>query len=85
MPVKRSSSPSPESTSRSIAVRVSSRSWTSTEGRTIAFLAGGVDRAYPRGHESLLASITKSGAVVSETPCGAAPTTWRFLSPKPLI
>ncbi|MFB3979314.1 DNA-processing protein DprA [Microbacterium proteolyticum] len=57
----------------------------STEGRTIAFLAGGVDRAYPRGHESLLASIAKSGAVVSETPCGAAPTKWRFLSRNRLI
>jgi len=54
-------------------------------GRTIAFLAGGVDRAYPRGHEGLLARISASGSVVSETPCGAAPTKWRFLARNRLI
>jgi DNA processing protein len=57
----------------------------STGGRTVAFLAGGVDRAYPRGHEALLARIGEAGAVVSETPCGAAPTKWRFLSRNRLI
>ncbi len=56
-----------------------------TDGRTVAFLAGGVDRAYPRGHEALLSSIAASGAVISETPCGAAPTKWRFLSRNRLI
>lgn len=54
----------------------------STGGTTVAFLAGGVDRPYPRGHESLLAQIAATGAVWSETPCGSAPTKWRFLSPK---
>ncbi|MFX5998808.1 DNA-processing protein DprA, partial [Acinetobacter baumannii] len=49
----------------------------SMNGRTVAFLAGGVDRAYPRGHEALLTRIAQTGAVVSETPCGAAPTKWR--------
>lgn len=57
----------------------------SADGRTVAFLAGGVDRAYPRGHEGLLSSIATTGAVVSETPCGAAPTKWRFLSRNRLI
>lgn len=56
-----------------------------TGGTTLAFLAGGVDRAYPRGHERLLAQIAASGAVWSETPCGAAPTKWRFLSRNRLI
>ena len=57
----------------------------STGGMTVAFLAGGVDRAYPRGHESLLARIASTGAVWSETPCGAAPTKWRFLARNRLI
>ncbi|MDQ1136897.1 DNA processing protein [Microbacterium sp. SORGH_AS 1204] len=52
---------------------------------TVAFLAGGVDRPYPRGHENLLAQIAATGAVWSETPCGAAPTKWRFLSRNRLI
>jgi DNA processing protein len=50
-----------------------------SSGRTIAVLAGGVDRFYPSGHEALLTRIVEEGAVVSELPCGAAPTKWRFL------
>ena len=50
-----------------------------SDGTTIAFLAGGIDRFYPLGHESLLTRIAQTGAVVSELPCGAAPTKWRFL------
>jgi DNA processing protein len=57
----------------------------STGARTVAFLAGGVDRAYPRGHEGLLDRIADTGAVWSETPCGASPTKWRFLSRNRLI
>lgn len=49
-------------------------------GTTIALLAGGVDRAYPSGHARLLGDIAARGAVVSETPCGTAPTKWRFLA-----
>lgn len=55
------------------------------EGRTVAFLAGGVDRAYPQGHQQLLRRIVDTGAVVSEVPCGTAPTKWRFLSRNRLI
>ncbi len=51
----------------------------------MAFLAGGVDRPYPRGHEGLLDRIAATGAVWSETPCGAAPTKWRFLARNRLI
>jgi len=57
----------------------------STGGTTVAFLAGGVDRPYPRGHEGLLSRIAETGAVWSETPCGASPTKWRFLSRNRLI
>lgn len=48
-------------------------------GDTVAVLAGGVDRLYPAGHEALLTRITEQGAIVSEAPCGTAPTRWRFL------
>lgn len=54
-------------------------------GLTIALLAGGVDRAYPAGHADLLTRIAATGAVVSETPCGSAPTKWRFLQRNRLI
>ena len=54
-------------------------------GATVAFLAGGVDRAYPAGHTQLLARIADSGALVSEVPCGTAPTKWRFLARNRLI
>lgn len=57
----------------------------STGATTVAFLAGGVDRAYPRGHEGLLDRIAVSGAVWSETPCGSTPTKWRFLARNRLI
>lgn len=55
------------------------RSALANGGTTVAFLAGGVDRFYPAGHEALLSRIAETGAVVSEMPCGAAPTRWRFL------
>ena len=57
-----------------------------SDGTTVAFLAGGVDRFYPIGHESLLTRIaSSSGAVISEVPCGTAPTKWRFLERNRLI
>jgi DNA processing protein len=54
-------------------------------GATVAFLAGGVDRFYPSAHETLLTRIVDRGAVVSEVPCGVAPTKWRFLQRNRLI
>ncbi|TFD62660.1 DNA-protecting protein DprA [Cryobacterium suzukii] len=56
-----------------------------SDGMTLAFLAGGVDRFYPSGHDSLLTRIVAAGAVISELPCGAAPTKWRFLQRNRLI
>lgn len=53
-----------------------------SKGQTIAFLAGGVDRFYPSGHDTLLSQIAAEGAVVAELPCGSSPTKWRFLQRK---
>ena len=50
-----------------------------SKGTTIAFLAGGVDRFYPSGHDALLTRIVEQGAVISELPPGSPPTKWRFL------
>jgi DNA processing protein len=54
-------------------------------GCTVAFLAGGVDRLYPSGHTELFARMRRDGAVISELPCGASPTRWRFLLRNRLI
>ncbi|TQO20910.1 DNA processing protein [Rhodoglobus vestalii] len=56
-----------------------------SQGLTVAFLAGGVDRFYPSGHDSLLTRIVDNGAVISELPCGSPPTKWRFLQRNRLI
>jgi DNA processing protein len=56
-----------------------------SHGTTVAFLAGGVDRFYPSGHDALLTRIAQDGAVLSELPCGQPPTKWRFLQRNRLI
>lgn len=56
-----------------------------SRGQTVAFLAGGVDRFYPSGHDALLTRIVEQGLVASELPCGSAPTRWRFLQRNRLI
>ena len=56
-----------------------------TGGRTVAIMAGGVDRLYPAGNQALLERILDIGAVVSETPPGWAPHRQRFLSRNRLI
>jgi len=57
----------------------------SAGGVTVALLAGGAERAYPAGHTQLIDDIAQTGAVVSEVPCGSAPTKWRFLQRNRLI
>jgi DNA processing protein len=52
---------------------------------TVAVLACGLDRAYPPGHERMLARIAESGLVVSELPVGSAPHRSRFLVRNRLI
>ncbi|WP_116282293.1 DNA-processing protein DprA [Subtercola boreus] len=61
------------------------RSALASSGQTFAFLAGGVDRFYPTGHDALLTRIAEVGVVLSELPCGSAPTKWRFLQRNRLI
>ena len=61
------------------------RSALASNGTTVAFLAGGVDRFYPSGHDALLNRIVETGAVASEVPCGVPPTKWRFLQRNRLI
>lgn len=56
-----------------------------SSGTTIAVLAGGIDRLYPSGHDALLQRIIEMGAVITELPCGFAPTKWRFLQRNRLI
>lgn len=54
-------------------------------GATVAFMACGVDVAYPRAHDALLARIGDVGAVVSELPPGSQPLKHRFLGRNRLI
>ncbi|MGW1985713.1 DNA-processing protein DprA [Streptomyces collinus] len=48
-------------------------------GATVAVLACGVDRPYPRGHTALLGRIAEQGLVVGELPPGEHPTPSRFV------
>lgn len=54
-------------------------------GTTIAVMAGGIDRLYPSGHQSLFKEICQGGAIISEQAPGASPTKWRFLQRNRLI
>ena len=47
-------------------------------GRTVAVLGSGVDRIYPREHETLAGEIARTGLVVSEFPPGAPPLAFHF-------
>lgn len=57
----------------------------SAEAATVAVLACGIDRVYPRSHEQLLQQIAESGVIVTELPPGAAPYRQRFLLRNRLI
>ncbi|MEU6472304.1 DNA-processing protein DprA [Streptomyces massasporeus] len=48
-------------------------------GATVAVLACGVDRPYPRGHTQLIGRIAEQGLVVGELPPGDHPTPSRFI------
>lgn len=54
-------------------------------GMTICVVAGGVDVAYPRAHEMLLARIADEGLIVSESPIGEGVRRRRFLSRNRII
>jgi DNA processing protein len=48
-------------------------------GATVAVLACGIDRPYPRGHTELIGRIGREGLVVGELPPGDHPTPSRFV------
>lgn len=52
---------------------------------TVAVMAGGVDRLYPRGNQELLERVCAEGTVVSESPPGTMPARYRFLDRNRLI
>jgi DNA processing protein len=52
---------------------------TAAGGRTVAVLAGGLDRPYPAGHAALFDLIADRGLLVSEWPIGAEPLRHWFL------
>lgn len=52
---------------------------------TVAFLACGIDRPYPRAHEGLLRDIADSGLVLTELNPGCSPMRHRFLQRNRLI
>ncbi len=55
-------------------------------GRTVVFLAGGIDRPYPAGNAALLARVVEAGgSVLSEVPPGCVPSKSRFLQRNRLI
>lgn len=55
-------------------------------GRTVAVLAGGVDRPYPAGNARLLQAVIEAGgSVVAEVPPGSVPSRSRFLQRNRLI
>lgn len=53
--------------------------------RTVAVMAGGLDRRYPKANFELFEKIASQGALVSEMPPGTTPTRWRFLQRNRLI
>ena len=55
------------------------------QGTTVAVLACGADRAYPKAHQELVDHLAQHGAVISESLPGWAPTRIRFLSRNRLI
>lgn len=57
-----------------------------SEADTVAVLAGGVDRLYPAGNSDMFDRLLGGGGLVlSEVPCGLAPSKWRFLQRNRLI
>ncbi|MDO5618284.1 DNA-processing protein DprA [Kocuria sp.] len=52
---------------------------------TVAVMAGGVDRLYPRGNQELLHQVADQGLVISEAAPGTMPARFRFLDRNRLI
>ncbi len=47
-------------------------------GKTVCFLAGGLDKPYPQSGEKLRRAIAENGAVISEYPPGTQVQRWHF-------
>ncbi len=56
-----------------------------TKGKTIAVMAGGIDRLYPSRNIDLFSQIRQQGLLMSEVAPGVAPARWRFLQRNRLI
>lgn len=54
-------------------------------GSTIAVLAGGPDRPYPRSHRLLYEQILEEGCVISENPPGVEARRWAFVARNRII
>jgi DNA processing protein len=54
-------------------------------GPTVAVVATGLDRPYPKGNAPLLGAIGEQGCLVGEVPPQAGPTRWRFLQRNRII
>jgi DNA processing protein len=52
---------------------------------TVAVMAGGMDRKYPKENFKLFKRVIDQGVLLSEMPPGLAPTRWRFLQRNRLI
>lgn len=52
---------------------------------TVAVMAGGLDRKYPRSNFQLFERMKAAGAIISELPPGIQPSRWRFLQRNRLI
>lgn len=57
----------------------------SVGGKTVAVLAGGVDKVYPAVHGGLFTQIRQSGCLVSQFAVGARPNAYKFLVRNGLI
>jgi len=55
------------------------------KGKTIAVMAGGIDRLYPPRNIELFSQIRQQGLLMSEVAPGVAPARWRFLQRNRLI
>ncbi len=54
-------------------------------GRSVAVVAGGIDRLYPAGNTRLLERLAEAGCIVAEAAPGCTPTRSRFLVRNRLI
>lgn len=55
------------------------------KGKTVAIIAGGVDRYYPLRHANEFGQIINTGIIISELPPGSEPTRYRFIARNRII